>query len=169
MKFYQTKNLVLSYINKNIKPDEKNKELLGEVFTPMNWVEKMLDMIPIGVWNDPNKKWLDPCCGIGNFMFAVYWKLMETLKTVKNLENEEVRSKHIIEKMLFMVEYSEKNTTILKNLFNIIDKNAILNVFQADFLTWYPENNMTDDLQLARLLHVVSHSVFLLPPKYCDF
>ena len=146
MNFDKNRKLVLTYINKNIKPDTKSKQLLGEVFTPMSWVDKMLNMIPVGVWKDPNKKWLDPCCGIGNFMFAVYWKLMDTLKTVKNLENDTVRSKHIIEKMLFMVEYSEKNTIILKNLFKIIDKTAKINVFQEDFLTWNYGNNTKFDV-----------------------
>ena len=34
------------------------------------------------VWNNKNLKWLDPCCGMGDFPIAVYLRLMEGLKDV---------------------------------------------------------------------------------------
>ena len=37
-------------------------------------------------WKDPTLKWLDLTNGIGNYPIVVYYKLMEGLKTVKDLK-----------------------------------------------------------------------------------
>lgn len=52
----------------------KSKERVkkhGEVFTPTELVEKMLDRLPPEVWTDPYKTFCDPSCGNGNFLVAV--------------------------------------------------------------------------------------------------
>jgi hypothetical protein len=43
----------------------------GEVFTPPELVRDMLDKLPIGVFKDPQKTFLDNSCGNGAFLFAV--------------------------------------------------------------------------------------------------
>ena len=45
----------------------------------MKLVNEMLDKLPIEVWTNKELKWLDPCCGMGNFPIAVYLRLMKTL------------------------------------------------------------------------------------------
>jgi len=44
---------------------------LGEVFTPPELVNEMLDRLPPELWADPTKTYIDPACGTGNFLVEV--------------------------------------------------------------------------------------------------
>jgi site-specific DNA-methyltransferase (adenine-specific) len=68
---------------------------------------------------------------MGNYPIAIYYKLMEGLKT--KISNEEERKKHIIEKMLYMGELNKKNCFIIKQIFNINDEYD-LNLYEGDTL-----------------------------------
>ena len=92
----------------DVRSDEKKE--FGEVFTPINLVLEALNL-PKSCWTNPNLKWLDPSCGIGNFPVIAYYKLMDGLK--KKIRNKKVRSKHIIENLLYMVELNPANVAIL--------------------------------------------------------
>ena len=109
----------------SVREEEKNKH--GEVFTPPTLIEEMLDKLPKPVWSNPDLKWLDPANGIGNFPMVAYQKLMKGLNSWE--PNAKTRSKHIIEKMLYMVEINPKNVKISKKIFG---SNA--NICCADFL-----------------------------------
>ena len=56
---------------------KKRVKELGEVFTPPELVEEMLDRLPPEVWQDPSKTFLDPACGTGNFLVAVVRRKVE--------------------------------------------------------------------------------------------
>ena len=110
----------MEYINDNLTPKETERKQSGEVFTPMWVVNEMLDKLPAEVWSNPDFRWLDPAVGIGNFPISVYLRLMEGLKNHRSdpdLTDEEARRKHILEKMLFMVEISKKSIIILNKIF----------------------------------------------------
>lgn len=53
-----------------MKSKERVKSL-GEVFTPPELVERMLDRLPDELWADDTKTFCDPACGNGNFLVAV--------------------------------------------------------------------------------------------------
>ena len=108
-----------------IKNLEKAK--FGEVFTPSALIKKMLDLYPSNYWSNPDLKWLDPCCGTGNFLIHIYQRLMVGLE--KLFPNENKRSKHIIANMLYMVELNPNNCNICRQLFG---PNA--NIVCSDFL-----------------------------------
>lgn len=108
-----------------VREEEKNKH--GEVFTPIKLIEELLDNLPTSVWTNHELKWLDPANGIGNFPMIAYQKLMKGLE--KWEPNQNKRSKHIIENMLYMVEINSKNVEISKTIFG---SNA--NICCADFL-----------------------------------
>jgi hypothetical protein len=91
----------------------------------------MLSKLPPLVWTNPNLKWLDPANGIGNFPVVVYYKLMKTLKSVPEKE----RSRHIIEKMLYMNELTNLNVRICRRIFKMMDPNATPNLLETNFLT----------------------------------
>ena len=110
----------------SVREEEKNKH--GEVFTPIGLIDEMLDKLPPSVWSNPDLKWLDPANGIGNFPMVAYRRLMKGLE--KWEPNNKKRSKHIIEKMLYMVEINPKNVKIAKKIFG---SNA--NICCADFLS----------------------------------
>ena len=125
---------VLDLIRKYLTPKNEEKKMFGEVFTPLETVCEMLEKLSHDVWKNPNLKWLDPANGIGNYPIVVYFKLMETLKNVDGYSNENKRSKHIIEKMLFMNELNPVNVAISKKIFKMIDAAANPNIMKGDFL-----------------------------------
>jgi len=121
---------VIETIRKHLTPKEEEKNLYGEVFTPLELVCEMLSKLPAEVWTNKNLKWLDPANGIGNFPIVVYYKLMQTLKSVPEKE----RSKHIIENMLYMNELNPVNVALSRKIFKWIDPKASPNIFKGDFL-----------------------------------
>jgi hypothetical protein len=133
------KNTIKQLIVKKLDIDIYKKKFNGEVFTPMDIVNEMLDTLPLSVWKNPNLKWLDPANGIGNFPICCYFRLMEGLKN-KILDSKK-RSKHIIEKMLFMVEMNSKNNLECRKIFKIIDTGAKPNIISSDFLKYKPNQD----------------------------
>ena len=57
--------------------NDVRKKVFGEVITPIDLVEEMLDTLPDEVWTNPNLKWLDPCVGVGTFMLVIIKKLIK--------------------------------------------------------------------------------------------
>jgi hypothetical protein len=113
----------------------------GEVMTPIPLVEDMLNTFPSDVWTDPNKKWLDPCAGVGTFYSVVVQRLMKGLK--KAIPNKNKRYRHIIENMLFACELQAKNMFIYHCIFdrpNIFE----LNTFYGSFLSDEFNEHMTN-------------------------
>ncbi len=104
------------------------KKNMGEVFTPPRLIGIMLDTLPTSAWKNPDAKWLDPSCGIGNFFIFVYIRLMDGLKNWK--PNKRDRHRHIVEKMLYMVELNPENYRVCRSLFG--DK---ANILCGNFLT----------------------------------
>lgn len=78
----------------------------GEVFTPPELVNEMLDKLPEEVWYDENKTWLDPAAGSGNFLVEIKKRLMSTL--TKKIPDKQKREQHIIEKQLYGVEIQKR-------------------------------------------------------------
>jgi hypothetical protein len=111
---------------------KKEKKQFGEVFTPLHLINIMLDTLPKELFKNPDLKWLDPTAGIGNFMFEIYYRLMNSLQIWQ--PNTEKRSNHILENMLYMVEINENNVEICKNIFYNKDRNKA-NIICKDFLS----------------------------------
>lgn len=54
-----------------VKSTERVRDL-GEVFTPAETVQAMLDLLPADIWAPhPSPTWLEPACGDGNFVVAI--------------------------------------------------------------------------------------------------
>jgi hypothetical protein len=125
------KNNISSFIEKYEKVSKLESKLFGEVFTPRQLIDEMLDTLPENVWRNPDIKWLDPAVGIGNFPAAILDRLMVGLDTI--IPNEDERRKYILEEMLYMCDISTKNLFLLYMLF---DKNNEfkLNVYRGSFL-----------------------------------
>ena len=122
---------LLELITHSLKPKDIEKKQFGEVFTPINLVNEMLDKLPIEVWKNKNLKWLDPASGMGNFPIAVYLRLMEGLKDeIKDIQE---RKRYILENMLYMCELNKKNVLICNQIFDINNEYQ-LNLYQGDSL-----------------------------------
>lgn len=130
---------LLEYIDSCLKPKDIEKKKYGEVFTPMNLVNEMLDKLDEYYKKENNKsifcekdfKWFDPANGMGNFPIAVYMKLMKGLKSI--IKDEKERKKHILENMLYMSELNKKNVFICRQIFDINNEYK-LNLYQGDSL-----------------------------------
>jgi SAM-dependent methyltransferase len=108
-----------------IRNDEKNK--FGEVLTPPNLIEEILDEFPSHIWKNADIKWVDPAAGTGNYFALVYSRYMKSLTS--QFPNKTNRSNHIIENMLYMVELNANSVKSLRELFG---KSA--NISKGDFL-----------------------------------
>jgi len=117
-------------IEKHLPVRKYEKDKFGEVFTPINLIEDMLNKLPPSVWTDPTQKWLDPANGIGNYHMVVYKRLMGKDENYKGkglpdtynannikYSNEQEKSTHILSKMLYMCELNQKNIQISKKIF----------------------------------------------------
>lgn len=120
------KKQFLEYIT---KLPESEDIFYGEVNTPFSFIELMLSIIPEKFYKNPDLRWLDPGCGTGNFSIILYYKLLDGLKDV--IKDIEERKRHIIEKMIYMVEIQSKNITVLKSIFG-----DSANIYYENFLDY---------------------------------
>jgi len=126
------KNEVLKIIHRHLTPKKVQKDTHGEVFTPINMVEYMLDKLPKSIWSNPDLKILDPANGIGNFPIIAFYRFNEGLKSI--IKNEEKRKKHIIENMLYMMEIQPNNNRITRNIFSKLCEGCTPNIWTIDSL-----------------------------------
>lgn len=84
----------------------------GEVFTPIELVDDMLNTLPGDVWTNPELKWLEPSNGTGNFSIRVLERLMEGLSEWE--PDKYKRYNHIVNNMLYTCELLEDNNEIYK-------------------------------------------------------
>lgn len=126
------KRNVSEFIEKYEKVSKLESKLFGEVFTPRQLIDEMLDTLPAEVWTNKDLKWLDPAVGIGNFPAAIVDRLMKGLKD--DFPVEEDRYKWIMEEMLYMCDISIKNLFLLYKLFD--ENNEFkLNVYRGSFIS----------------------------------
>jgi site-specific DNA-methyltransferase (adenine-specific) len=134
------KPALMNFINDCLKPKDVEKRKYGEVFTPMWFVDEMLDAIDNeythingkSIFTNSVLTWYDPAAGMGNYPIAIYLRLMKGLKS--EFPDKIERKHHIIENMLFMSELNRKNCIVLKQIFSIDDEYT-LNLYQGDSLT----------------------------------
>ena len=153
------KNYTIDDIEKNTRSmisTDENKMLYGEVYTPIYFVEEILDIIPNDLFRIPYYKWLDPGCGTGNFSIVLYYKLLEGLKY--SIPDIEQRKNHIIENMIYMVELRSENVTILRSIFG-----EKANIYEGDFLTF---NNQSNSCQAKYSTWPVNFDIIIGNPPF---
>ena len=111
-------NELFHFIDASLKPNQNKKEQNCEVFTPIH---------NDSIWTNPNLKWLDPAAGIGNFAIVVYYRLMDGLKTIIPYDDD--RRSHILQNMLYMVEYDKSNSVTMNSIFC-----GKINIFTGSFI-----------------------------------
>lgn len=146
----ETLKLIGSYIGIS----ESEKKLLGEVFTPFELINEMLDTLPSDVWSNPNLKWLDPANGIGNFPIIIVKRLMEGLKDFEPDINK--RYHHIMNNMIYVCDINPKNMFIYNNLFNP-ENNLKLNTYRGSFLDDEFDNHMKNMWKVDKFNIVVGN------------
>lgn len=83
-----------------MRSKERIKET-GEVFTPPELVEEILNELPPEIWTDPAKTFLEPSCGNGNFLVALKARLLEAghdeLQILERLYGVDIMADNIAE------------------------------------------------------------------------
>jgi type I restriction-modification system DNA methylase subunit len=127
-----TDDEVDAYLSSHLAPTTQNKEARGEVFTPPELVEKVLDTFPSRAWSRHDARWLEPSAGKGHFAVAIFRRLQKGLARWE--PDPARRARHIVEKMLTMVELHRPHCTALRKLFG---ENAT--IVCADASRWVPD------------------------------
>jgi hypothetical protein len=91
--------------------------------------------IPNEIWRNPESTFLDPANGIGNFPVIAFYKLDYELKKQPKFKDANKRRKHIIEKMLYMIELDKGNCQTCRAIFKKICPEAKLNICCKNTLT----------------------------------
>ena len=102
--------------------------------TPITCVEEMVSKLPPDIFKNPNYKFLDPCCGCGNFFLVIYNKLKAFHET-----------KHILENMLYFNDTNQDRLSIIHQVF--LGNKYKLNIFNDDFLKF--DRDISFDLIVA--------------------
>ena len=122
----------ITNLEQDFSPLTEYKKLFGEVSTPFHVIETMLDMFHPDIFCNPHLKWLDPAAGKGYFMIALCQRLDIGLSTNDNFKNINVRRRHILENMIFMVELNPIHTSVLIDTFGPLGAKHIYG--STDFL-----------------------------------
>jgi hypothetical protein len=103
--------------------------------------EDRIGGIPLEIWRDPTSTWIDPANGIGNFPFVAFYMLDYQLKIHGPKEwSEEQRRKHIVEKMLYMIEIDHGNVNTTFKIMDYLVPGARPNVCCANTLSVKPDD-----------------------------
>lgn len=125
-----------------MKQQERIKQT-GEVFTPRSLIREMLDRLPNSIWFDPNKTWLEPAAGDGNFLVEIKARLLQA-------GHSEV---HILEHMLFSVELIDDNHWVLQHRVGYLIDGQINPALDPDNFTVSRIHPMTQDLNAHNPYH----------------
>lgn len=110
---------------------EFEKKSVGEVQTPWNLVQDLINCYPQEVWSNPNFKWLDNSTGTGILIAGVVERLMDGLAQWE--PNQEKRYAHIMENMVYVAEYQARNCFIFLCSYDPKDEYE-LNIYHGNFL-----------------------------------
>jgi type I restriction-modification system DNA methylase subunit len=121
---------------------EEKKKQFGEVFTPPELVNEILDQLPADVWQDPTKTWLDNSCGAGAFLIEVKRRLMVGLT---DWEPDPIkREAHILDKQIYGVELQADNWRTCRQRLGLTPTGNDGNIVCADGLTYNYSFEKTD-------------------------
>ena len=121
---------------------EAKKKQFGEVFTPPELVNEILDQLPNEVWSDPTKTWLDNSCGEGAFLLEVKRRLMEGLAEWE--PDAVTREQHILNNQIYGVELQSDNWRTCRQMLGLTPTGNDGNIVCADGLT-YSYSFLKDD------------------------
>jgi hypothetical protein len=92
------KNIHNQNVGSDIVRSDVRIDSTGEVFTPLELCELMVNRIPLDTLKDPESTFIDPAAGNGNFIITLRDRLMEYHS-----------KEHILNNMLYAVELMEDN------------------------------------------------------------
>jgi len=133
------------------------KEMYGEVTTPMDLVNEMLDSLPIETWSNKNLKILDPTNGVGPFSVAIILRFMKGLKTI--IEDPIDRYEYIVENIIYVCELQAMN--MLLYLFTIDP----INIYKTN-IYWGSYVDTGFDFHMKEIWGVDKFDIIIANPPY---
>lgn len=117
-----------------------------EVFTPPDLANKMIDMLPQELFENPNTTFLDPCCKSGVFLREIAKRLIKGLES--QIPDLRKRIEHIFTKQLFGLAITEL-TSLLSRRSVYCSKypNGKFSVYQ------FPEEQPQGNILFQRIKH----------------
>lgn len=127
---------------------KKEKNFLGQVYTPDNILKEMLDNVLINI--DESYKIIDPACGGGYFLIEAFNKIKKKLIDDNNNMSEIEINKYILENMLYGNDMDEFSVFLTKTglLLNCMCYNVELNIFNTDFLLEWNRSNCNEKFDI---------------------
>jgi len=131
------------FLESQLKIKIQEKATYGEVFTPLAIIDEKLASLPPSYWKSPEKRWLDPACGIGNYMIKAilggegYPGLFAGLQS--KIRNPAKRLEHIVS-MFTLYDINESNVQTAIQLLKKLAPDSKPNVIHGDFLAMAPTN-----------------------------
>ena len=123
-----------TFTNYKINIEREDITNYGIIYTPFDVVEEQLAQIPDHYFENLSLRWLDTGAGIGNYSIILFKRLYTGL--AKIIVDSDERCRHIIEKMIFMIEVFPEHIKHLRNIFgenaNIINR-CFLSLEKSDF------------------------------------
>lgn len=131
--------------NRQIKSKQRVKER-GEVYTNEREVKAMCDLIPMDMWTDITKTFLEPACGNGNFLVEIYSRKLQYYKN----EKDGLKALSSIVGIDIMPDNCAESRQRLKNLF--LDKFPTANTFCLTMADMILKNNIIcgDSLEIMK-------------------
>lgn len=129
-------------IEKHFIPTLDEKKQNAEVPTPVTLVDEMLEKIPCEFWEKQHRIF-EPCCGKGNFVLGIFYKLFDGLAEL--YPNEYDRCKVIIEECMYYADISTLNVFITTE---ILKCEVQSRCGECDFSEWKFNTYVGDTLEL---------------------
>jgi len=128
-------------------------------FIPLYMVDKILSNYTSKDFSNTLLKWFNPSNAEGIFIFRLIQKLLENLKDIKWLENENIRYKWIIEKMIYVCE---NDSLSMFNYMLLIDPDCKfkLNAYYGSYITKSFDKVKENDWKLG-----TDTRIFGIPPS----
>ena len=125
--------------------DKKERQKLGQVWTPYDTIVKMMDKWPKENWKDPSKTMLDPTMGAGNIVIAMlYRRIVENgqdpitaLKNTYGVELDQLTHRYAQQRIIkFIKNFTEENVG------DIVKRNFVnSDIFEWNLETWKSKND----------------------------
>ena len=109
---------MISQPDVEVQASKKAKLEFGEVRTPTQLVNNILDLFPISIYTDINKRWLDVGAGTGQFSIELFKRLDRHLSGI--ILEKSKRHHHILTKMMYMIEIQPTLVKKLKHSFLLL-------------------------------------------------
>lgn len=124
---------------KSRRKNNKNGKNTAEFFTPYSIVQKMCNKVPEETWRDPEKTFLEPCFGNGNFVCYIIWNrlqhgidwktTLENLYGVELMQDNVEETKKRVHEMLGEICEDDYNHEVAENIMKT-------HLVCSDFFDW---------------------------------